>query len=67
MRTFRVEHKMMGPDEPRFAMAALGYNFVDEADMQDARDAAAIDLTNIPSLEELVARAGEPLIWEHLE
>jgi len=41
MKAFRVEDKMIGPDEPCFIIAELGYNFVDEAEMLAAVDAAA--------------------------
>lgn len=41
MKAFRVEDKMIGPDEPCFIIAELGYNFVDENEMLAAVDAAA--------------------------
>jgi N-acetylneuraminate synthase len=41
MKSFRVENKEIGPGKPCFVIAELGYNFVDEAEMLAAVDAAA--------------------------
>lgn len=41
MKGFDVEGRRIGPDAPCFVIAELGYNFVDEAEMLAAVDAAA--------------------------
>jgi len=41
VKGFSVENKRIGPGEPCFVIAELGYNFVDEAEMLAAVDAAA--------------------------